>query len=170
MIRFRNKYRIPSTRLKGFDYSRNGFYFITICTHNHQWLFGDVVNVPVDNSNMPQIILSDAGKIVLDCWYDLPNHYPNIFLDEFVVMPDHVHGIIKIENQPNIKMKHGLSEFIRAFKSFSSRRINELRKTKKPDIWQQRFHDHIIRSNRELKRIRLYIKKNPIEFIKKYCN
>jgi REP element-mobilizing transposase RayT len=98
---------------------------------------------------------------VSDCWFDLPNHYSNIILDEFIVMPDHVHGIIIIRNVSDKKPNHGLSEFIRAFKSFSSRRINEYRRTKKPEIWQPRFHDHIIRSNRSLNMIRAYINNNP---------
>jgi len=98
---------------------------------------------------------------VTDCWHDLPNHYSNLILDEFVVMPDHIHGIIIIKNDSDVRPKHGLSEFIRAFKSFSSRRINEFRKTKKPEIWQSRFHEHIIQSNRALNIIRTYIKNNP---------
>jgi len=178
MKKFGNKYRIPSARLKGFDYSQNGFYFITICTCNHQCLFGGFVNGSIDTGILGNnvetglrpvstgIILSDAGKIVMDCWYDLPNHYPNIILDEFVIMPDHIHCIIKIHNYPAMIKKHGLSEFIRAFKSFSARRINEFRKTKKPEIWQKRFHDHIIRSNSELNRIREYIRNNPAKYLR----
>lgn len=118
MERFGNKYRVDSTRLKGYDYTSNGIYFITICTKNRKWLFGEIVQ--------SQIKLSQMGKIVFDCWYDLPNHYSNIILDEFIVMPNHIHGIIKIMNNLDNKPKHGISEFIRAFKSFSSRRINEI--------------------------------------------
>ena len=170
------RYRIESTRLKGYDYSRDGAYFITICTKNKFRLFGEIKNYnndecvetglrPVSTSTppTPQMILSNIGQIVTDCWYDLPNHYPNIILDEFIVMPDHIHGIIIIRNGSDNKLKHGLSEFIRAFKSFSSRRINELNKTK-ISIWQPRFHDHIIRSDNELNRIRLYINNNPTKF------
>jgi REP element-mobilizing transposase RayT len=97
----------------------------------------------------------------MECWYDLPNHYSNIVMDEFVIMPNHIHGIIKIQNQNQEERKHGLSEFIRAFKSFSSRRINEFRKTNKDGIWQPRYYDHIISSDSELKRIRAYITENP---------
>ncbi len=118
MDRFRNKYRIDSARLKGFDYSRDGIYFITICTKNRVPVFGEIVQC--------KMILSGPGKIVKNCWYDLPNHYYNIILDEFIIMPNHVHGLIIIRNSPNIKQRHGISEFIRAFKSFSSRRIHEL--------------------------------------------
>ncbi|MBW6500417.1 MAG: transposase [Bacteroidales bacterium] len=169
MNRFRNKYRVDSTRLKGYDYSRDGTYFITICTKNREWLFGEIVQ--------SQIKLSGMGKIVYDCWYDLPNHYSNIYLDEFIIMPNHIHGIIAIINNPYLKHKHGISEFIRAFKSFSSRRINELfpvdvetglrpvsTSTRSTGIWQPRFYDRIIRSYDELKRVRLYIKNNPAGF------
>ena len=118
---------------------------------------------PVSTVSPPKIKLSDFGKIVADCWYDLPNHYSNITLDEFVVMPDHIHGIIIIQNGSDTTIKHGMSEFIRAFKSFSSRRINEFNAAKL-EIWQPRFYDRIIRSDNELNRIRLYIKNNPAKF------
>jgi putative transposase len=153
--RFRHKYRIETTRLKGYDYSEPGTYFITICSKNRVPLFGEIKNENVK--------LSEIGKIVSDCWFDLPNHYPNIILDEFIVMPNHVHGIIRIEKRPEITINHGIPEFIRAFKSFSSRRINELNMTIS-GIWQPRFYDRIIRSDNELNRIKLYIKNNPTKF------
>jgi REP element-mobilizing transposase RayT len=171
--KFRNKYRIKSTRLNGYDYTRNGAYFITICTKRHICLFGNIdVETglrPVsttNNSNKTgkktiRINLSEDGKIVTDCWFDLPNHYSNIILDEFIVMPNHVHGIILIQNYTGEKQKHGLSEFVRAFKSFSSRRINEFHKSNNSETWQSRFYDHIIHSENELNRIRIYINNNP---------
>ena len=173
--KFRHQYRIKSSRLGGYDYTRNGAYFITICTQNHICLFGDIVvetglrpvstNNPDNfkNSGIKTAImnLSDEGKIVSHCWFDLPNHYLNIILDEFIVMPNHIHGIILIQNYSGEKQKHGLPEFMRAFKSFSSRRIHEFRKSNHPDIWQSRYYDHIIRSDNELDRIRTYIKNNP---------
>jgi putative transposase len=153
--RFRHKYRIETTRLNGYDYTRPGYYFITICTKDREPLLGEIIN--------EKIKLSEKGKIVSECWFDLPNHYPNIILDEFIVMPNHIHGIIIIHNGSDKKLKHGLSEFIRAFKSFASRRINSLHTTTitTKNIWQPRFYDHIIRSENELNRIRLYIKNNP---------
>jgi REP element-mobilizing transposase RayT len=117
--KYRNKYRIASSRLPGYDYSRNGAYFITVCTYNRENLFGDVIVVPGDTvetgpiddvetglrpvsttTKSTEIKLSDFGKIVSDCWYDLPNHYPNIILDQFIIMPNHIHGIIIIQNYP----------------------------------------------------------------------
>jgi REP element-mobilizing transposase RayT len=163
--RFRHKYRIETTRLNGYDYSKPGNYFITICTKDREQLFGEIMN--------EKIILSETGKIVSECWLDLPNHYPNIILDEFMVMPNHFHGIIIIRNGSDNNLKHGLSEIIRAFKSFSSRRINKLNTLNVETglrpvststtsyIWQPRFYDRIIRSDNELNRIRVYIKNNP---------
>ncbi len=163
--RFRHKYRIETSRLNGYNYSKPGNYFITICTKDREPLFGEIID--------EKIKLTEKGKIVSDCWYDLPNHYPNITLDEFIVMPNHIHGIINICNGTDKKLKHGLSEFIRAFKSFASRRINELNTLNVETglrpvststtsyIWQPRFYDRIIRSDNELNRIRLYIRNNP---------
>lgn len=157
--RFRQKYRIETTRLKGYDYSRPGNYFVTICTRKRKPFFGELIK--------GEINLSEAGKIVSECWFDLPNHYPNIVLDEFIIMPNHIHGIIRIVYRSNNIINHGIPEFIRAFKSFSSRRINQFKTThsqKSSGIWQLRYYDHIIRSNRELDIIRSYIKNNPVKF------
>ena len=77
-----------SIRLKEYDYSQKGLYFITICTHNHLCLFGKISN--------GKMILNDAGKIAKKCWLDIPEHYPNTRLHEYVIMPNHVHGIIEI--------------------------------------------------------------------------
>lgn len=75
-----------SIRLKGYDYSQPGAYFVTIVTHQRQCLFGEIVN--------NEMILNDYGKIAAQCWNDIPKHFPNAILDEFVIMPNHIHGII----------------------------------------------------------------------------
>lgn len=87
--KFQNKYRIASARAPWWDYGWNGAYFITICTANRIHFFGDVVD-----GNM---VLSDIGKIAHRCWLDIPNHFPFVKLDTFVIMPDHVHGIVIID-------------------------------------------------------------------------
>ncbi|MFA6659144.1 MAG: transposase [Victivallaceae bacterium] len=175
MTLYKNKYRIESARLKGWDYSSPGHYFITICTKNRKCLFGEIKN--------GKMLPNQYGEILENCWNDLPNHYPNLKLDQFAVMPNHVHGIIIIENDNNTIVEtglkpvstempditdrtHGLSEFIRALKSFSARRINEQRQTPGITVWQTRFHDHIIRDENELNRIRQYIKNNPLNWDK----
>jgi REP element-mobilizing transposase RayT len=137
------------------------------------------------------MVLNEFGNIVEQCWLDLPNHYQNIKLDAHIVMPNHFHGIIKILDHvetglkpvsyadgsetlemglkpistPSIRChmdkQHGLSEFVRALKTFSARGINELRNTIGRNIWQRGYYDHIIRNDESLKRIRIYILNNP---------
>ena len=81
-----DKHHRRSIRLQGYDYSQPGIYFITICTKNHECLFGEILN--------GEMRLNDFGKIAHQCWLEIPNHFPHIQLDEFVIMPDHIHGII----------------------------------------------------------------------------
>ena len=184
MTLFREKYRIESARLKEWDYSSEGWYYITICTKNREEIFGKIIN--------DEMVLNDFGEIILEIWGSLPQHYDNIILDEFVVMPNHIHAIIGINNVVAVavtvtvtvetglkpvsttvdtntgsgtggttRKKHGISEFIRALKTFSARQINEIRNTKGTPVWQPRFYDRIIRNEEELNRIRQYIKNNP---------
>lgn len=89
MKKFRNTYRIPPARLAGWDYGQNGSYFITICTKNRKCWFGDVVE--------GRMILSEFGKIADQCWMDIPDHFPFVRLDVYVVMPNHIHGIVIID-------------------------------------------------------------------------
>ena len=171
--KFKNQYRIESARLQGFDYGSNGAYFVTICTKNKAPYFGEIKNGIMG--------LSEIGCWAWKCWYDIPNHFPFVILDEFVVMPDHIHGIIFIQNSirrdainrvptDDIKMggitknhnpmgKQTLGEIIRYFKGRTSFEIHQ-----KIDLnftWQPRFHDRIIRNENELNRIMKYIKNNP---------
>ncbi len=154
-------------RLEGYDYSTPGYYFVTICSKEMLEYFGRV-----NNSKMK---LNDAGQIVRKCWFDLPNHYKNCKLHTFIIMPNHIHGIIEIvgnglkpfqnEQTTNIRnglkpfLTHGLSEIVRGFKTFSSKYINQ--QTKYKFTWQKSFYDHIIRNDNELNRISDYIEKNP---------
>ena len=171
-----------SPRLQGYDYASEGAYFVTICTQNRAYLFGDVVD--------GEMMLNTLGCIVETCWEDLPNHYHNIQLDAFVVMPNHIHGIIFISNHdvgagfkpaltkpspnkpapakpiptkpaPTTTKHHGLTEIVRGLKTFSARKINQLRDTPGTPVWQRSYHDHIIRDPRGLNNIRAYIATNP---------
>lgn len=148
-----------SIRLKGYDYSQAGLYFITICCQNRICLFG--------KTNDGEMILNDAGKMVQMAWDDLPNHYGHIKLDTFIIMPNHIHGIIALTNvgtglkpAPTGK-RHGLPEIVRALKTFSARHINEKRKTPGTKIWQRNYWEHIIRNENEYRRITQYIINNP---------
>lgn len=87
--KFKNRYRIPSARLSNWEYSSNAAYFITICTANRQHFFGEIKN--------DEMQLSTIGEIANQCWLNIPNHFPYFYLDEFIVMPNHIHGIVLIE-------------------------------------------------------------------------
>jgi len=87
--KFHNRYRIESTRLQNWDYGWNGAYFITICTQNREHYFGEI--------HEQKMKLSEIGKLVHDYWHEIPNHFQNISLGEFIVMPNHIHGIIIID-------------------------------------------------------------------------
>jgi putative transposase len=217
------KHHRRSIRLKGYDYTQPGAYFITICTQGRECLFGEIID--------GEMHLNEAGQIVVQTWQDLPNHISNVQLDAFVVMPNHVHGIIIITDHAGgigagfkparttigpgptagpgsvagsgptagpgsvagsgpttgpgsvavvvgsgsvgsgsvgagsepapTRSSHGLPEIVRQFKTFSARRINELRGTPGTPVWQRNYYEHIIRDEFSLSRIRQYIAENP---------
>ena len=111
------------------------------------------------------------GAFVEECWSNLPEHYDNVALDAFILMPNHIHGVIimtpvgagfKPARAPAVDpRRHGLTEIVRAFKTFSARRINEVRASPGTPVWQRGFHDHVIRGEDELNRVRTYIADNP---------
>ena len=152
-------------RLKNFDYSLSGYYYVTICTKNRQHYFGEIL----DN----EMILNDYGKIVHKCCLEIPKHYQNVLLDEFVVMPNHIHGIIVIFHHvvgteyysvPTRNGRYGLlSKIIKSFKHVCSKTIRS-----KCNIhsfqWQRSFYDHIVRNEESLNKIRQYIRENPINW------
>jgi len=142
-----------SIRLKGYDYSQPGVYFITMDTYNKEQLLGEVID--------GLMYLSQAGKILSYVWSDLPIHYPNVCLDSFCVMPDHFHGIIQLNEVNAGSYPHPLSEIVRALKAFSAKRINVLRKTPGQQVWQRNYYEHIIRDAVEWEQIRAYIDENP---------
>jgi putative transposase len=154
-------------RWLGHDYSMPGSYFVTICTKERVECLCNIKNGAV--------VLTELGKIVKKTWLDLPNHYKNIVLDDFVIMPNHIHGIIEINNDGRFKTAHnvgnglkpfptihGLSEIVRGFKTFSSRRINEFQHFQ----WQKSFHDRVIRNDDEYYHYKYYIQQNPINWSK----
>jgi REP element-mobilizing transposase RayT len=189
--KFQRQYRIESTRAPWWDYGRNAAYYVTLCTRKRQCWFGDVVD--------QQMQLSGIGIIAEQCWSEIPDHFPFVELGEYVVMPNHVHGIIVIakpdqertpidtpvetqnfaslqgyrayrayrayqsESQPQPKNKFGpqsrnLGSIVRGFKIGVAKKSRHIH----PEFsWQGRFHDHIIRSAEEYRRISQYIKNNP---------
>ena len=177
-----------SIRLKGYDYSQAGAYFVTIVAWQREMLFGEIVDRVMN--------LNRHGYIVRDAWFDLKNHYRHVELGEFVIMPNHVHGIVVLvddgrggssslgginlsdethagtdtlpinQTRPYVKPnpRHGLPEIIRAFKSFSAKRINRLRCTDGIPVWQRNYYEHIIRNEREMDNIAKYIETNPLRW------
>ena len=179
--KFRGKYRIESVRMKNFNYSSNGAYFITIVTKNRENILGGIVD--------GAMVLSEIGKIVWDEWFVSEKIRDNIFLDQFIVMPNHIHGIVIIDNDRDVASqrlcgnatpqissqrhyvgiheqmskispkKSSLSHMIRELKSAITRKS---RKILPHFAWQPGFYDRIIRNENELNRIRQYIISNPI--------
>jgi REP element-mobilizing transposase RayT len=172
-----------SIRLQGFDYSETGSYFITICTYKKEHLFGEIVN--------SEMKLNLLGQFAYNQWKQIPQRFENVELNEFVIMPNHIHGIIVIvsgrgeglENSHNFPPKstfsnpsplqdHSTSRFngtvpgsigaiIQNFKSGTSRKINAMPDMKNVKIWQINYYDHIIRDREDYDRIVEYIRDNP---------
>lgn len=140
-----------SPRLPGYDYSSTGAYFVTICTHQRLNLFGEVVD--------GVMCLSDAGQIVYDCWQSIPEHYLDVDLDAFVVMPNHTHGILFLQGE-NDQFKTLLGRVMNAYKGAITAQIHAQRLFD-GIVWQDRYHDHVIRNEDSLNRIRHYVHNNP---------
>lgn len=160
-----------SIRLKGYDYSQAGLYFITICCQNRAFLFGEI-----ENANM---ILNDAGEIANQFWSDIPNHFPNAVLHEFIVMPNHVHGIIELTDETNdVKAENFLPQqqhhefqkmiprsiaaIIKGYKIGVTKWFRQ--KTAVHDVWQRNYYEHIIRNEKSYQNISNYIINNPAKW------
>ncbi|QQG44804.1 MAG: transposase [Candidatus Roizmanbacteria bacterium] len=151
--------------MKGFSYSSNGYYFVTICTQERNEWFGDAIN--------GKMVLNRYGETVKKQWLWLEKQFKYVYLDEWIIMPDHFHGIIMINDLKSVgtgrdlslQMKHkikSLSELMGVFKTTSSKLIH---KTGLNGFhWQRSFYDHIIRNEIELNEIRQYIRSNPSNY------
>jgi putative transposase len=181
-----------SIRLKGYDYSRSGAYFITICTRNRECLFGEIEN--------REMRLNEFGDIVQTCWKWLGHQYEYVGIDQFVVMPNHVHGILILNHgdqhvgavrepplqqpplqqpplqQPPlrssqsgqsalpVKPRKSIGRLIGAYKTVSSKQINQIRGTPGMPVWQRNYYEHIIRDDQDYKCIAEYIMNNPLKW------
>ena len=145
-----NLHHRRSIRLPGYDYSQSGAYYVTICTAARECLFGEVLNGAMR--------LNSFGNIARGEWLGLPRRCPGVKVDAFVVMPNHVHGIVWVTN----RTRHALSEIVRRFKTRAARRINERRKMTGTPLWQRDYYEHIVRDEDDLNRIRQYIIDNPV--------
>lgn len=177
-----NKHHRRSIRLKGYDYTTAGAYFITICTHQRECLFG-----AIEDGEMQ---LNLFGEIAQSGWLKVSCHFQLVRLDQFVVMPNHIHGIIWLGNMngrgeafaPRLlqfnqdtdanasplpldgTQSGSIGAIVQNFKSVSARRINQIRKTAGGPVWQRNYYEHIIRDDRALQNIRQYIQNNPLSW------
>ena len=193
--RFRDTYRIPSNRLRGWDYSRNGHYYITIVTAGRNRLFGEIKE--------GEMVLNEMGEIVYDEFFKSFELRDELFLGAFVLMPDHLHAIVILDKSkcecpghvgmhghvethgraslptpsPNFQRQpKSISSFVAGFKSATIKRIDDwidsnhvpmAKFNKNNPLWQSNYHDHIIRNEIEFKNISEYIIRNPIEWKEK---
>ncbi len=162
MKRNLQKHHRRSIRLKDYDYSQAGAYFVTICAHNQRGLFGNIVN--------GEMKLSSIGKIVQREWNTTPARFPNVELDAFIIMPNYIHGILLIvgatlvvahDKRAGTRPAPTLGKIVGSFKSRCVRKCirNGLNVGK---LWQRNYYEHIIRDEKDLNQIREYIINNPI--------
>jgi REP element-mobilizing transposase RayT len=155
-----------SIRLKDYDYSQAGAYFVTICTYNKEWIFGNVVN--------GEMMLDEYGKVAREEWDRSAEIRREVELDFFVVMPNHIHGIVVIVESnvgatgrsplPKGPTPKSIGAMVAGFKSAATRRINELRGTPYKLVWQRNYYEHVIRNEDNLNEIREYIVNNPLKW------
>ena len=161
------KHHRRSIRLKEYDYSSNGAYYLTIVTQNREHLFGNIAK---------EMLLNDAGEMLVKWWNELPNKFPHVELGAKVVMPNHFHGIIFIvganlrarpdEGSPRQRPNAPLSQMIQWFKTMTTneyiRGVKQLNwKPFNGKLWQRNYYEHIIRNEKELQQKTDYILDNP---------
>lgn len=191
MDKFRNQYRIPSTRLQHWDYGTNGAYFITICTKNREHYFGNITN--------DEMQLNELGQLANQYWSEIPEHFSFVELGNFVVMPNHIHGILIIDKNANVPVETRLiaslppataslpsqtaipsqkitggfaglknpmvhENISRIARWYKGRPSFEMRQFRTDFVWQSRFHDHIIRDAQSFENIQNYISNNPMNW------
>ena len=148
------------TRLRNYDYSSDGYYFVTICTYKKEKLFSNIVGQGLAPA---EIQLSEFGEIANYELCDLENRYKNIKIDKYVIMPNHIHAIIKIESETaGASPCPTLSDAICTFKSLTTRKCHTIRQ--KQNIFQRSFHDHIIRDQNDYRKILEYIDNNAAKW------
>lgn len=169
-----------SIRLPYYDYTDVGAYFITLCVADHRCLFGEV--------REPEVVLNPMGQIALAMWEEIPVHFPQVQLDQFVVMPNHIHGILFITDKAQqVEQTHpqrtqhaaslrpmrafgslqsgSLGSMVRSYKSAVTRQVNLLKQTPGSLLWQKKYYEHVIRDEPDLNRIRDYILTNPSRWV-----
>jgi len=189
MMKFNpNIHHRRSIRLKGYDYSQNGFYFLTICCHNRRTLFGEVIQ--------GKMILNDAGRIAESCWQEIPKHFPFVVLHAFVIMPNHVHGIVEIKHEVGSVGSVGSVESVGSVGAIGAKNVSPQPPQPPPspprspsgtigsivrgfkigvtkwmrshtdvhDVWQRNYYENIVRDERAYQNISNYIHQNPAKW------
>jgi len=172
-----------SIRFRGYDYSQPGAYYLTLCTHEKEHLFGEIAGGEMKRN--------ECGEIVRQGWEDFPRRYPAVQVDSFVVMPNHIHGILLVGaihelpqgdfqgatrespqrqfqravHEPPLRRRMLLPKLIGYLKMTTSKRINEIRGTPGSPVWQRNYYEHIIRNEDELGKIREYVATNPVQWL-----
>jgi len=167
-----------SIRLKGYDYSQAGLYFVTICTQDRECIFGEIID---DCRGTMHRALNEYGRIAEKEWIKTSEIRSNIHLDVFVIMPNHIHGIIRINgdpvgaycntplspnmNQSSFKSpSNNIGAIIRGYKSSVTKQINILRNKPGVPVWQRNYYGHIIRDKKSYHQISEYIQTNPLKW------
>jgi REP element-mobilizing transposase RayT len=173
-----NIHHRKSIRLQGYDYSKAGLYFITICIQDRKCLFGNIMQENI----VDPMVLNDAGKIADECWLAIPKHFPNAILHEHIIMPNHVHGIIELVKNDNTGVQnddvgvqnfeplqknvnkfqkiipHSIGSIVRGYKIGVTKWFRS--NTDIKFVWQRNYYENIIRTEKSYQRIREYIINN----------
>ncbi len=179
-----SKHHRHSTRLRGYDYSQAGAYFVTICAQDRECFFGEIVD--------SEMHLNDIGRIAAECWDAIPSHHSNVELDEYIIMPNHIHGIIVIVDDAHERRgvqlnapttdaptvvptrnldnrlsaispyRNSLSVIIRTFKAAMTATAHQI--DRRDFAWQRNYYEHIIRNEREWNAIAEYTRNNPLRW------
>ena len=153
-------YNRRSIRMRGYDYSQSGLYFVTICTQDRWRLLAEVKN--------DELVLTDVGMMINDCWLKMQDRFPNVYVDYYVIMPDHMHFIVRLISDENKRSR--LSELVGAFKSISTNLyIQGVKAGRWPSfrnrLWQRNYYESIIRCASAYNQIVNYILNNPKKWV-----
>lgn len=173
----RRRFNRKSVRILGYDYSQPGWYFVTIGVQNHECIFGEIKNTIMH--------LNETGKIAHQYWREIPDHFPHARIDKFIIMPNHVHGIIQIPYARHfyIGARHAVPLYknekfgkpvagsiptiVRSYKSAVTKSINEKNNTPGERVWQRNYYLSFINDHTDLYHIRQYIQQNPARWEEK---
>ncbi len=156
------KHHRRSIRLKGYDYSRTGVYFVTLCTDQRRYLLSTI--------NQHEVALTEFGGVLAQKWQELARYDGRVAIDEYVLMPDHLHGLIVLHHPPNADppIRLSLSNLIQRFKSLTTtlyrRYEQENNLVVSRRLWQRNYYERIVRDDTHLDAIRRYIQTNPLRW------